>query len=125
MIKIDGSAGEGGGQVLRTALGLSLVTGKPFHIKNIRGKRKKPGLMRQHLTAVKAATEIGMAEASGAAIASQELIFKPQAVQPGSYHFAILWSCRRFCLHCLWLMARLNLPVTAAPIIPGPRPLPF
>ena len=89
MIKIDGSAGEGGGQVLRTALGLSLVTGKPFHIKNIRGKRKKPGLMRQHLTAVKAATQIGMAEASGAAIASQELIFRPSTLQPGNYHFAI------------------------------------
>lgn len=89
MIKIDGSAGEGGGQVLRTALGLSLVTGKPFHIENIRGKRKKPGLMRQHLTAVKAAMEIGMAEAKGAAIASQELIFTPQTVQPGTYHFAI------------------------------------
>ncbi|MEN8257030.1 MAG: RNA 3'-terminal phosphate cyclase [Thermodesulfobacteriota bacterium] len=89
MIVIDGSAGEGGGQVLRTALGLSLVTGQPFHIKNIRGKRKKPGLMRQHLTAVKAAAEIGRAEAIGAAIASQDLLFRPQSVQPGAYHFAI------------------------------------
>ena len=55
MIKIDGSKGEGGGQVLRSALALSLVTGKPFTIVNLRAGRKKPGLMQQHLTAVTAA----------------------------------------------------------------------
>ena len=55
MIRIDGSAGEGGGQILRTALSLSLVTGKPFRIENIRAGRKNPGLLRQHLTAVSAA----------------------------------------------------------------------
>ena len=55
MIRIDGSEGEGGGQVLRTALALSLVTATPFRIENIRAKRKRPGLLRQHLTAVQAA----------------------------------------------------------------------
>ena len=53
-VHIDGSKGEGGGQVLRTALGLSLVTGRPFRIDAIRARRRKPGLLRQHLTAVKA-----------------------------------------------------------------------
>ena len=66
LITIDGSYGEGGGQILRTALALSLVTGKPFTIHNIRAGRKKPGLMRQHLTAVNAAVEIGNAAIEGA-----------------------------------------------------------
>lgn len=89
MITIDGSAGEGGGQVLRTALGLSLVTGRAFQITNIRGKRKKPGLLRQHLTAVRAAGEIGQAEVSGATMRSVNLSFRPQSVKAGQYHFAI------------------------------------
>src|SRR5439155_938607 len=62
MITIDGSFGEGGGQILRTALSLSLATGTPFRIENIRAGRKKAGLLRQHLTAVLAAAEIGAAE---------------------------------------------------------------
>lgn len=89
MIKIDGSAGEGGGQVLRTALGLSLVTGRPFHIINIRAQRKNPGLMRQHLTAVRAAAEIGKAQVKGDEIRSDELSFHPSIVQPGTYRFSI------------------------------------
>ncbi len=89
MIYIDGSEGEGGGQVLRTALGLSLVSGRPFTIANIRGKRKKPGLMRQHLTAVLAATEIGDAEVQGAAVGSQHLTFTPKTIVAGKYRFAI------------------------------------
>lgn len=89
MITIDGSAGEGGGQVLRTALGLSLVTGRDFEIRNIRGKRKKPGLMRQHLTAVLAAQKIGQAEISGAVMKSGNLCFKPKTVKAGQYHFAV------------------------------------
>ncbi|HKF58569.1 MAG TPA: RNA 3'-terminal phosphate cyclase, partial [Blastocatellia bacterium] len=59
MITIDGSFGEGGGQILRTSLGLSLVTGKPFRIVKIRAGRKQPGLLRQHLTAVTAAARVG------------------------------------------------------------------
>ncbi len=89
MITIDGSAGEGGGQVLRTALGLSLVTGRSFQINNIRGKRKKPGLLRQHLTAVLAAGEIGQASVSEAAIKSATLCFEPGTIKPGNYHFSI------------------------------------
>lgn len=89
MIIIDGSAGEGGGQVLRTALGLSLATGKPFQINNIRGKRKKPGLLRQHLTAVRAATEIGQAKVSGDEMRSASLSFAPSTVKSGKYDFSV------------------------------------
>ena len=89
MITIDGQLGEGGGQVLRTSLGLSLVTGKPFGIRNIRAGRKKPGLMRQHLTAVRAATEISDAKVRGDAIGSRKLEFEPGKVRPGEYTFAV------------------------------------
>ncbi|MEM7688927.1 MAG: RNA 3'-terminal phosphate cyclase [Pseudomonadota bacterium] len=89
MITIDGSKGEGGGQVLRYAAGLSLITGEPFTIENIRGGRKKPGMMRQHVTALEAACAIGGAEASGLAVGSETLTFRPGRVTPGEYHFAV------------------------------------
>ena len=89
MIQIDGSFGEGGGQILRTSIGLSLVTRKPFKIKNIRSKRKKPGLMRQHLTAVNAAVKISNAEVKGNSICSKELEFEPSKTVSGNYHFSI------------------------------------
>ena len=89
MITIDGSYGEGGGQILRTSLALSLVTGKPFSIHNIRAGRKKPGLMRQHLTAVNAAAEIGNAAIKGNSIGSQAFTFDPETIKPGTFHFAI------------------------------------
>ena len=89
MVLIDGSAGEGGGQVLRTALGLSLVTQTPFQIVKIRGRRPKPGLQRQHLACVKAAAIIGEALVEGDALASQELVFRPRALRAGNYQFAI------------------------------------
>ena len=89
LITIDGSQGEGGGQVLRTALTLSLITGRPLQMVNIRAKRKKPGLMRQHLTAVQAAATIGEAEIDGAGAGSQALRFQPQTINSGDYRFAI------------------------------------
>lgn len=89
MITIDGSAGEGGGQILRSSLALSLVTGQPFRITNIRARRKKPGLLRQHLTAVNAATEVGDAVSDGAEMGSTELVFRPEKIRAGEYHFAI------------------------------------
>jgi len=88
-LNLDGSAGEGGGQILRSALGLSLVTGTPFTIDRIRAGREKPGLLRQHLTAVQAAAEIGKAQVSGAAIGSRVLTFRPGAVSPGAYSFSV------------------------------------
>ncbi|MDT5261534.1 MAG: 3-terminal phosphate cyclase, partial [Acidobacteriota bacterium] len=63
MLCIDGSYGEGGGQIIRTSLALSLITGKPFRAKNVRARRDKPGLQRQHLTAVTAAAAIGTGKA--------------------------------------------------------------
>ncbi len=89
MVTIDGSYGEGGGQILRTSLALSLVTGKPFAIQNIRAGRKKTGLMRQHLTAVNAAAEIGRAAIEGNRIGSQAFTFEPEKIKPGNYHFTI------------------------------------
>ena len=89
MIFIDGSYGEGGGQILRTSLSLSLVTGKPFRIDHIRAGRRNPGLMRQHLTAVNAAAEIGNAKVVGNRIGSQTFTFEPDSINSGRFHFAI------------------------------------
>ena len=89
MIRIDGSEGEGGGQVLRTALALSLATATPFRIDNIRAKRRKPGLLRQHLTSVQAAAAVGGASAEGAALGSTALTFTPGPVRPGEFSFSI------------------------------------
>ncbi|MGR8936139.1 MAG: RNA 3'-terminal phosphate cyclase [Gammaproteobacteria bacterium] len=89
VIELNGSQGEGGGQILRTALTLSTITGKPFRISNIRAKRSKPGLLRQHLTAVQAAAEICNADVEGAATGSQTLLYKPGRIKGGDYRYAI------------------------------------
>lgn len=89
MVTLDGSFGEGGGQILRTALALSLVSGRAFRIEKIRAGRKKPGLANQHLAAVNAAVEIGRAEIEGAALGSQRLTFKPKTVAPGNYTYTL------------------------------------
>jgi RNA 3'-terminal phosphate cyclase (ATP) len=89
MIELDGSTGEGGGQILRTSLTLAMITGRPFRIRQIRARRSKPGLMRQHLVAVHAAAEICGAQVSGAHLGSQELEFIPGKVAGGDYRFAI------------------------------------
>ncbi|MEJ2688494.1 MAG: RNA 3'-terminal phosphate cyclase [Deltaproteobacteria bacterium] len=89
MIVIDGAMGEGGGQIVRSALALSLVTGKPFAIHHIRAARKKPGLARQHLVAVNAAAQIGQGEVLGNELGSLQLEFYPGQVQGGSFHFDI------------------------------------
>ena len=88
-LTIDGSMGEGGGQVLRTSLALSICLGKPIKICNVRANRKKPGIMRQHLTAVKAAAEICNAESVGSELRSQNIEFVPAKVKGGKYHFSI------------------------------------
>lgn len=89
MIHIDGSEGEGGGQILRSSLALSMCTQQPFRIENIRAKREKPGLMRQHLTAVRAAAEICDAQVDGAEAGSRALTFRPRRLRTGQYSFAI------------------------------------
>jgi|GEM_PF-29480 len=89
LLVIDGSAGEGGGQILRSSLTLSMLTGIPFAIDRIRAGRKKPGLARQHLTCVQAAAEICSATLSGATLGSTRLEFHPGPVRPGDYVHAI------------------------------------
>lgn len=89
MITIDGSEGEGGGQVLRNACALSLITGEPFTIEKIRAGRDQPGLMRQHLTAIEAACAVGGADCEGLQLGSNRIVFRPGSVIPGDYHFAV------------------------------------
>lgn len=89
MLSIDGSFGEGGGQIIRTSLSLSLITGKAFRVCNVRARRDRPGLQRQHLTAVTAAAAIGGARVNGAHGSSKEFTFLPGAVTPGEYKFSI------------------------------------
>ncbi len=88
-LTIDGSRGEGGGQILRTALSLSMITGLPFRIEKIRAGRKKPGLLRQHMTCVEASKRISSATVQGAEIGATALTFTPGPIQGGTYSFAI------------------------------------
>ncbi len=89
MVVIDGSIGEGGGQVLRSSLSLSMVTGQPVKLKNIRSKRKNPGLRSQHLCAVRASAEICDARVEGDTMGSRSFTFVPGQVKPGEYTFTI------------------------------------
>lgn len=89
MLVIDGSQGEGGGQILRSALALSVITLKPVRIERIRAKRDKPGLRRQHLMAVRAAATICGGKLTGDDIGSREIVFQPRAARAGEYHFDI------------------------------------
>jgi RNA 3'-terminal phosphate cyclase (ATP) len=89
LIQLDGSTGEGGGQILRTGLALSMCTGQPLAIQRIRAKRPKPGLMRQHLTCVQAAVAVCGAKVEGAELGSQTLVFEPGPVRAGDYAFNV------------------------------------
>jgi RNA 3'-terminal phosphate cyclase (ATP) len=89
MLELDGSFGEGGGQILRTSLALSLLTGKAFHLRNVRARRSKPGLQPQHLMSVRAAAAVGQATVRGASKGSTDLVFEPGEVKPGKYRFDI------------------------------------
>jgi RNA 3'-terminal phosphate cyclase (ATP) len=89
MLILDGSYGEGGGQILRSALSLSAITGRPIEIRHIRARRGKPGLRSQHLTSVRAAAAVCGADVSGGELGSQFLKFIPGEVRPGSYRFEI------------------------------------
>jgi RNA 3'-terminal phosphate cyclase (ATP) len=88
LLKIDGSQGEGGGQILRSSLALAMCLGKPFEITHIRADRERPGLQPQHLTAVTSAAAIVDADIEGADISSQQLVFVPKRVKPGDYSFS-------------------------------------
>lgn len=89
MLELDGSVGEGGGQILRSALTLSVVTGTPFRISRIRAGRRRPGLLRQHLTAVRAAACVGGATVTGAELHSDTITFQPSDRQAGDFRFSV------------------------------------
>lgn len=89
LLELDGSQGEGGGQILRSALSLSMCLGRPFRIERIRAGRAKPGLMRQHLTCIRAAEAVCGAEVEGAEIGSTAITFRPGAVRGGDYVFKV------------------------------------
>ncbi len=89
MVTIDGSEGEGGGQMLRTSLALSLLTREPLRMIHIRARRPKPGLMRQHVTAVEAAAAVSNAVVRGAERGSTEIFFEPGKPRGGVHTFSI------------------------------------
>jgi RNA 3'-terminal phosphate cyclase (ATP) len=89
MLTIDGSMGEGGGQIFRTTLALSLLQGVPVRFTNIRAGRPKPGLMRQHLTALQAAVRVSVGHADGAQVGATEVTFRPGSVRGGEYSFSV------------------------------------
>jgi RNA 3'-terminal phosphate cyclase (ATP) len=104
MLELDGSFGEGGGQILRTSLALSLLTGKSFHLRNVRAGRPKPGLHPQHLMSVRSAAAVGGANLRGASIGSTDLVFEPGPVKPGKYRFDVgTAGATGLVLHTLYL----------------------
>lgn len=88
-VELDGSEGEGGGQILRSALALSVITGKSFRISRIRAGRKQPGLKAQHLASVRAAALIGSASVEGDVLGSSRLEFIPGEIRGGDFHFRV------------------------------------
>ncbi len=88
-IEINGAMSEGGGQILRTALTLSMATGKSMVIDNVRAGRRKPGLLRQHLAAVRAAQRVSNGQTEGAELGSTRLAFRPGPICGGTYEFRI------------------------------------
>lgn len=104
ILELDGSFGEGGGQILRTSLSLSLLTGRAFHLRNVRAGRSKPGLQPQHLMSVRAAAAIGQAGLRGASLGSSDLVFEPGQVRGGKYRFDVgTAGATGLVLHTLYL----------------------
>lgn len=89
MISIDGSYGEGGGQILRTSIAMSMITRIPIKVDNIRANRSNPGLSHQHYKAIEAAADICDADTSGLKKRSEQITFEPGAVAGGDYEFDI------------------------------------
>jgi RNA 3'-terminal phosphate cyclase (ATP) len=111
-IIIDGSYGEGGGQIVRTSIALSALSGKTVKIVNIRAKRRNPGLQHQHLSAVRAIAEIATAEVNGAKLGSTELTFSPGKLRSGTFKLDVGTA------GSVTLIAQALLPIL--PFLPGP-----
>ena len=104
LLELDGSFGEGGGQILRTSLSLALLSGRGFHLRNVRAGRPKPGLQPQHLMSVRSAGQIGDAQMRGASLGSSDLVFEPGKVRHGKYRFDIgTAGATGLVLHTLYL----------------------
>jgi RNA 3'-terminal phosphate cyclase (ATP) len=102
MIVLDGSEGEGGGQVLRSALSLSIITGQPFRLEKVRAKRRPPGLKAQHLTCVEGAARLCDADVEGASLGSHAVTFHPKAAKSGAFAFHVgTAGSINLLLHCL------------------------
>ncbi len=120
LIELDGSQGEGGGQILRSSLALSVLTGRPVKLTNIRAGRAKPGLQPQHLMSVKAAGAISGAVYKGAAVGSGVLHFEPKGVRSGPYRFTIgTAGATGLVLHTVYLPLALRGDVPSEVIIDG------
>src|SRR6058998_3860579 len=89
MIDIDGSFGEGGGQILRTSVALATVLGKNIRVFNIRGGRPQPGIRAQHLTGLKAVSALCDASMDGANVGSSELFYRPSGLRSGRFRFDV------------------------------------
>lgn len=130
IIALDGAQGEGGGQILRSALSLSMITGQPFEMSGIRAGRAKPGLLRQHLTAVRAATEICGAQVNGDELGSQQLRLRrgrfaaASTVSRLAARAVVCWCCKPSCPRCGLLTVHPAWRFTAGRII-RPRPAPI
>jgi RNA 3'-phosphate cyclase len=120
MIELDGSEGEGGGQILRSALALSILTGRPFKLINIRANRSKPGLQPQHLMCVRAASTISNGNYKGGSVGSAVLYFEPGTVKPGKYTFSIgTAGATSLVLHTIYLPLALRCDQPGEIIITG------
>jgi RNA 3'-phosphate cyclase len=120
MIELDGSEGEGGGQILRSALALSILTGRPFKLINIRANRSKPGLQPQHLMCVRAASTISNGNYKGGSVGSAVLYFEPGTVKPGNYTFSIgTAGATSLVLHTIYLPLALRCDQPSEIIITG------
>lgn len=89
LLELDGSHGEGGGQILRTALALAVARRRAVHLTRVRAQRPRPGLQPQHLTVVRALAAVSRAEVSGDALGSTELTFAPHDLRAGEYRFDV------------------------------------